>query len=82
MNLLLFGFSRRLNLTHFSVPRLSELDHYRTNGGEPPQCGVTLCFGEELSNTEDPSGKLIIVQVSVLHIYWSIFKIPVSLFPL
>lgn len=38
---------------------------FRSNGGEPPQCGVTLCFGEELSNTEDPSVKLIIVQVSV-----------------
>ncbi|XP_042371210.1 interferon regulatory factor 8-like, partial [Plectropomus leopardus] len=42
-----------------------ELDHFRANGGEPPQCGVTLCFGEELSKTEDPFGKLIIVQVIV-----------------
>lgn len=42
----------------------SELDHFRSNGGEPPQCGITLCFGEELSNSEDPSRKLIIVQVS------------------
>ncbi|KAM8731941.1 interferon regulatory factor 9 [Acanthopagrus schlegelii] len=42
-----------------------QLDFYRTNGGEPPQCGVTLCFGEELSNTEDPSGKLIIVQITL-----------------
>ncbi|XP_074478549.1 interferon regulatory factor 9 isoform X1 [Sebastes fasciatus] len=42
-----------------------QLDHFRLNGGEPPQCGVTLCFGEELSNTEDPSEKLIIVQVNI-----------------
>ncbi|XP_074549175.1 E3 ubiquitin-protein ligase RNF31-like [Halichoeres trimaculatus] len=33
-------------------------------GGEPPQCSVTLCFGEELSNTEDTSGKLIIVKIT------------------
>nr|UIR15472.1 interferon regulatory factor 9 [Pagrus major] len=42
-----------------------QLDFFRANGGEPPQCGVTLCFGEELSNTEDPSGKLIIVQITL-----------------
>ncbi|XP_041817734.1 interferon regulatory factor 9 [Chelmon rostratus] len=42
-----------------------QLDHFRSNGGEPPQCGITLCFGEELSNTEDPSRKLIIVQISL-----------------
>ncbi|XP_039982826.1 interferon regulatory factor 9 isoform X2 [Xiphias gladius] len=42
-----------------------QLDHFRSNGGEPPQCGVTLCFGEELSNTEDPSRKLIIVQITL-----------------
>nr|XP_033494879.1 interferon regulatory factor 9 isoform X1 [Epinephelus lanceolatus]XP_033494880.1 interferon regulatory factor 9 isoform X1 [Epinephelus lanceolatus] len=42
-----------------------DLDHFRANGGEPPECGVTLCFGEELSNTEDPSGKLIIVKVNI-----------------
>ncbi|XP_070784401.1 interferon regulatory factor 9 isoform X2 [Enoplosus armatus] len=49
-----------------------QLDHFRSNGGDPPQCGVTLCFGEELSNTEDPSGKLIIVQVNVLpHLHRS-----------
>ncbi|XP_078136374.1 interferon regulatory factor 9 isoform X1 [Sander vitreus] len=42
-----------------------QLDHFRLNGGEPPQCGVTLCFGEELSHTEDPAGKLIIVQVII-----------------
>ncbi|KAM4719003.1 interferon regulatory factor 9 isoform 2-T3 [Anableps anableps] len=42
-----------------------QLDHFRNNGGEPPQCSFTLCFGEEFSNTEDPSQKLIIVQVSL-----------------
>ncbi|KAM9337320.1 interferon regulatory factor 9 [Symphorus nematophorus] len=42
-----------------------QLDLFRSNGGEPPQCGVTLCFGEELSNTEDPSRKLIIVQITL-----------------
>ncbi|XP_034718274.1 interferon regulatory factor 9 isoform X2 [Etheostoma cragini] len=42
-----------------------QLDTFRVSGGEPPQCGITLCFGEELSHTEDPSGKLIIVQVNI-----------------
>ncbi|XP_054915436.1 interferon regulatory factor 9 [Poeciliopsis prolifica] len=42
-----------------------QLDFFRTNGGEPPQCSFTLCFGEEFSNTEDPSHKLIIAQVSL-----------------
>ncbi|CAJ1081702.1 interferon regulatory factor 9 [Xyrichtys novacula] len=41
-----------------------QLDHFRLNGGEPPQCGVTLCFGEELSDSEDPARKLIIVQIT------------------
>lgn len=41
----------------------SELDNFRTNGGEPPRCSFTLCFGEELSNTEDPTKKLITAQV-------------------
>uniref|UniRef100_G3NA77 IRF tryptophan pentad repeat domain-containing protein n=1 Tax=Gasterosteus aculeatus aculeatus TaxID=481459 RepID=G3NA77_GASAC len=40
-----------------------QLDAFRSNGGAPPRCGVTLCFGEELSDGEDPTGKLIIVQV-------------------
>lgn len=46
----------------FSPP---ELDQFRSNGGEPPHCGITLCFGEELSNAEDPASKLIIVQVKI-----------------
>ncbi|KAM9839754.1 interferon regulatory factor 9 isoform 2-T2 [Aulostomus maculatus] len=42
-----------------------QLDHFRSNGGVPPQCSVTLCFGEELSSADDPAGKLIIVQVTL-----------------
>ncbi|KAG7231308.1 hypothetical protein INR49_012148 [Caranx melampygus] len=42
-----------------------QLDHFRSNGGEPPECSVTLCFGEELSNTEDPTSKLIIVKITL-----------------
>ncbi|XP_068200092.1 E3 ubiquitin-protein ligase RNF31 [Antennarius striatus] len=41
-----------------------QLDHFHSNGGDPPQCGVTLCFGEGLSDAEDLSGKLIIVQIN------------------
>ncbi|XP_069015463.1 interferon regulatory factor 9 [Embiotoca jacksoni] len=43
-----------------------QLDDFRMSCSvEAPQCGFTLCFGEELSNTEDPSRKLIIAQVSL-----------------
>lgn len=42
-----------------------QLDLFRSRRGERPQCGFTLCFGEELSTTEDPSQKLIIVQVTL-----------------
>lgn len=42
-----------------------QLDHFRANGGEPPQCSFTLCFGEELNDTEDASRKLIIAQISL-----------------
>ncbi|KAM7390119.1 hypothetical protein PAMA_008335 [Pampus argenteus] len=42
-----------------------QLDNFRSNGGEPPQSCITLCFGEELNDTEDPSKKLIIVQISL-----------------
>ncbi|KAG5849898.1 hypothetical protein ANANG_G00076570 [Anguilla anguilla] len=41
-----------------------ELDIFRSSGGTPPQCGVTLCFGEEL-DTEDTSSKLITVHISL-----------------
>ncbi|XP_008306044.1 interferon regulatory factor 9 [Cynoglossus semilaevis] len=41
-----------------------QLDQFYSQGGEPPECGVTLCFGEELSNNEDLSKKLIIVKIT------------------
>ncbi|TNM96418.1 hypothetical protein fugu_016079 [Takifugu bimaculatus] len=40
-----------------------QLDHYRSNGGEPPQSGITLSFGEEPSSTDDPSVKHIILKI-------------------
>ncbi|KAG9332098.1 hypothetical protein JZ751_015874 [Albula glossodonta] len=43
---------------------MEELDMFRSCGGTPPQCEVTLCFGEELSDTEDTTSKLITVQIS------------------
>ncbi|XP_061569953.1 interferon regulatory factor 9 [Cololabis saira] len=42
-----------------------QLDHYCSNGGEPPQCSFILCFGEELSDMEDASRKLITAQVTL-----------------
>ncbi|XP_067107318.1 interferon regulatory factor 9 [Osmerus mordax] len=42
-----------------------ELDNFRFAGGTPPKCEVTLCFGEELTATEDPSCKLIIAQITL-----------------
>ncbi|XP_077411176.1 interferon regulatory factor 9 [Vanacampus margaritifer] len=42
-----------------------QLDNFRVNGGQPPPCSLTLCFGEELDCTEDPAQKLIIVQVTL-----------------
>lgn len=38
-----------------------ELDHFSSHGGDPPQCGFTLCF----SDKEDPSSKLIVTQVQL-----------------
>ncbi|XP_068437458.1 interferon regulatory factor 9 [Clinocottus analis] len=43
-----------------------QLELYRLQGGAPPQCGFTLCFGEELHGTDDPAEKLITVQVGFL----------------
>ncbi|XP_056289406.1 interferon regulatory factor 9 isoform X2 [Pseudoliparis swirei] len=40
-----------------------QLDLYRLHGGEPPACSITLCFGEELNAADDPTNKLIIVQI-------------------
>ncbi|KAJ8393695.1 hypothetical protein AAFF_G00057480 [Aldrovandia affinis] len=42
-----------------------ELDMFRSCGGAPPQCGVTLCFGEELTDKEETTSKLITVQISL-----------------
>ncbi|XP_072234599.1 interferon regulatory factor 9 [Leuresthes tenuis] len=42
-----------------------QLDQFRSNGGEPPQCSFTLCFGEELNSKEDPFKKLIIAKISL-----------------
>ncbi|XP_055364056.1 interferon regulatory factor 9 isoform X2 [Betta splendens] len=42
-----------------------QLDQFHSNGGERPQCGFTLCFGEELNESEDPARKLIIVQITL-----------------
>uniref|UniRef100_A0A4W5MY52 Interferon regulatory factor 9 n=1 Tax=Hucho hucho TaxID=62062 RepID=A0A4W5MY52_9TELE len=38
-----------------------KLDHFSSYGGDPPQCGFTLCF----SDTEDPSSKLITTQITL-----------------
>ncbi|KAK7881211.1 hypothetical protein WMY93_029620 [Mugilogobius chulae] len=42
-----------------------QLDLFCANEGERPQCSFTLCFGEELSESEDTSKKLIIVQCHI-----------------
>lgn len=42
-----------------------QLDLFCANEGERPQCSFTLCFGEELSESDDSSKKLIIVQVEL-----------------
>ncbi|CAL9697593.1 unnamed protein product [Knipowitschia caucasica] len=42
-----------------------QLDLFCSSRGERPSCGFTLCFGEELNETEETSRKLIIVQVSL-----------------
>lgn len=58
---------------YFFCPVQLELNHFLLNGGEPPQCGITLCFGEELTSTDDPSLKHIILKVNVLFTfltYW------------
>lgn len=49
----------------FSRPGRTELENFHASGGEPPQYSITLCFGEELSTTDDLASKLVIVQVSL-----------------
>ncbi|XP_069044198.1 interferon regulatory factor 9 isoform X2 [Lepisosteus oculatus] len=40
-----------------------ELELFRSEGGSPPQYKVTLCFGEELTDSDNCADKLITVQV-------------------
>ncbi|XP_041036749.1 interferon regulatory factor 8-like isoform X2 [Carcharodon carcharias] len=40
-----------------------DLELYQTMGGVIPQYQVTLCFGEELTETDSPTDKLITVQI-------------------
>ncbi|XP_066578959.1 interferon regulatory factor 9 isoform X2 [Amia ocellicauda] len=40
-----------------------ELELYQTQGGLPPQAEVTLCFGEEMTDSDNMAEKLITVQV-------------------
>lgn len=42
-----------------------QLDLFCANEGKRPQCSFTLCFGEFLDESEDPSKKLIIVQIEL-----------------
>ncbi|KAM4706953.1 interferon regulatory factor 9 isoform 1-T1 [Discoglossus pictus] len=41
----------------------NELETYRAGGGPPPDYHVILCFGEEISNTDTFSEKLITAQL-------------------
>ncbi|XP_018412169.1 PREDICTED: interferon regulatory factor 9 [Nanorana parkeri] len=42
---------------------LKELELYRTNGGNPPEYQVTLCFGEEFSDRDPTEDKLITAKI-------------------
>nr|XP_057915427.1 interferon regulatory factor 9 isoform X2 [Doryrhamphus excisus] len=42
-----------------------QLDEYRLNGHEAPQSNFTLCFGEEISSSDETSTKHIIVKVTL-----------------
>lgn len=53
-----------------------ELEDFTASGGEPPQCSFTLCFGEELSTTDDLASKLVIVQVSRRPPYTVVRSLP------
>ncbi|KAJ3611853.1 hypothetical protein NHX12_021866 [Muraenolepis orangiensis] len=41
-----------------------QLEVYREQGGDPPQCHVILCFGQELSSTDDLTQKLILAKIT------------------
>lgn len=53
-----------------------ELQNYQTSGGPPPQTSITMCFGEELLNTDDPAAKLITVNVSKRQLSQNQFQTP------
>ncbi|XP_054621595.1 interferon regulatory factor 9 [Dunckerocampus dactyliophorus] len=42
-----------------------QLDNFRLSRAEAPQSSFTLCFGEEISSSEEMSGKHIIVKVTL-----------------
>uniref|UniRef100_A0A8C6SIR9 Interferon regulatory factor 9 n=1 Tax=Neogobius melanostomus TaxID=47308 RepID=A0A8C6SIR9_9GOBI len=42
-----------------------QMELFCAQGGERPQCSFTLCFGEELTESDDSSKKLIIVQIEL-----------------
>lgn len=42
---------------------LNELELYRTKGGHPPDYHVTLCFGEEFSDSDPTEDKLITAKI-------------------
>ncbi|XP_056381825.1 interferon regulatory factor 9 isoform X2 [Hyla sarda] len=42
---------------------LRELETYRTEGGTPPDYRVTLCFGEEISESSHTTDKLIMAEI-------------------
>ncbi|KAM5193043.1 interferon regulatory factor 9 [Mantella aurantiaca] len=42
---------------------MNELESYKMNGGNPPDYHVTLCFGEELSDSDPTEDKLITAKI-------------------
>lgn len=46
---------------------LEELELYRTADGPAPEYQITLCFGEELSDSEPLNNKLIAIQIEQLY---------------
>uniref|UniRef100_A0A6I8Q1L9 Interferon regulatory factor 9 n=1 Tax=Xenopus tropicalis TaxID=8364 RepID=A0A6I8Q1L9_XENTR len=47
-----------------------DLEQYKTEGGMPPSYEVTLCFGEEISEHESLTNKLIVAQNYSCRQYW------------
>ncbi|KAG8596102.1 hypothetical protein GDO81_001735 [Engystomops pustulosus] len=42
---------------------LKALETYKTEGGTPPDCHITLCFGEEISESSNTTDKLITAKI-------------------